>query len=181
MDWSWRSGFVGKATDTFAGSIIGHISKTFDSKTVKGVVAYAEKKLTEEGTAGGVQAAYEATLGRALARGQGDDVSEETLLKEQLADFARCAMYTADRVGLLASDSLEDAVLAILKLSARASAEVDTLERHGLGAILSKRDADGEVVYAELGLRVGELLKFALSQEYLDLRDALWGVDAQES
>jgi tetratricopeptide (TPR) repeat protein len=168
-------GLVGKATDTFAGSLIGRLSRTFDNKTVKGVVSYAEKKLSEEGTSGGVQAAYEATLGRALARGQGEEVSQETLLKEQLADFARCAMYTADRVGLLASDSLPDAVLAILKLSARASAEVDTLERHGLGAILSKRDADGEVVYAELGLRVGELLKFALSQDYLDLRDALWG------
>ncbi len=166
-------GLVGKATDSFAGSIIGKLSKTFDGKTIQGVVAFAEKKLSEDGTGGGVQAAYEATLGRALARGH-DDVSQETLLKEQLADFARCAMYTADRVGLLACDSLEDAVVTILKLSARASAEVDTLERHGLVAILSKRNQEGEVVYAELGLRVGELLKFALSEEYLDLRDALW-------
>ena len=101
-----------------------------------------------------------------------DDLSAETLIKEQLADFARAALYTADRFGLLACDDLTAAVHAIFRLSPRASEELPALQRYGLAHVLARRDASGALVYRELAMRLAELFTFALSDDYRRLRAA---------
>ena len=101
-----------------------------------------------------------------------DDLSAETLIKEQLADFARAALYTADRFGLLACDDLTAAVHAIFRLSPRAFEELPALQRYGLAHVLARRDASGALVYRELAMRLAELFTFALSDDYRRLRAA---------
>ena len=96
------------------------------------------------------------------------------MLKEQLADFARCAMYTSDRLGLLMCDDLDEAVRAILLLSPRTAAEIATLEREGLEGLLQKKAEDGSLANQELALRFGELFKFALSDAYFALREEVF-------
>ncbi|MEM1349853.1 MAG: hypothetical protein AAGI01_14925, partial [Myxococcota bacterium] len=174
-------GMLGKVTDVFASQLIATLRDSMGGKMTKGVLDYADRALKQGGTSGSVQTAYEATLGRLLARERGAKRSDDSLLKEQLADFARGAMYTADRLGLIACDDLESAVRAILLLSARASAELPTLESYGLRDMLSRTDAHGQLVYTELALRLSELFKFALSPEYEQLRSALLGAQTGAS
>lgn len=170
-------GMLGKVTDKFAGSLIGKLRTGWDNAMVKQLASVAEKSL-KDGTGGHVQGAYEATLGRVATLGK-TKISQESLLKEQLADFARCAMYTADRVGLIACDDLNAAVSAILRLSTRTHEHVQTLQSDGLMTLLEQKDERGELVYVELALRLGELFKFALSDEYLTLRKHLHGAPPQ--
>jgi len=168
-------GMLGKMTDVFAGQLISKLRSSAGGQMTKGVIDYADRALKEGGTSGSIQTAYEATLGRLLVR-ERSARTDDSLLKEQLADFARGAMYTADRLGQVACDDLDAAVRAILLLSARASVEVPALESYGLRDMLSRTDAEGQLVYAELALRLGELFKFALSKDYESLRSALLDV-----
>ncbi len=162
-------GTLGKYADSLAGTVFSKLRETFDNKAFKSAIEFGGKQL--KGTAGdSLQSVYEATLSGLFALGKLDDRDEESLLKEQLADFARCAMYTADRVGLLVSDDLYEAVRAILLLSARTAQEIDALERDGLEGLLGKKNTRGDLAYDELAMRLGELFKFALSHDYLELR-----------
>lgn len=162
-------GMLGKVTDKMLGPLLKRLTSSSDQALLKTLATYLTKKVEAGESAGAIQGAYEATLGRMLTTKRRDS-SPETLLKEQLADFARCAMYTADRVGLLACDDLEEATRALLLLAHRASAEIITLETDGVLGLLKRRDARGELLYSELILRLSELFKFALSEDYLMLR-----------
>lgn len=162
-------GMLGKVTDKMLGPLLKRLTSSSDQALLKTLASYLAKKVEAGESAGAIQGAYEATLGRMLTSTKRDQ-APETLLKEQLADFARSAMYTADRVGLLACDDLEEATRALLLLAHRASAEIITLETEGVLGLLKRRDARGELLYSELILRLSELFKFALSEDYLILR-----------
>ena len=163
-------GMLGSFANSFAAPLIDKVRTGWNNSAVRYATDYARKRLDDGIAADGIQGAYEATLGRVISRAKPDQRDEESLIKEQLADFARCAMYTSDRIGLLATDSLSDAVRAILLLAPRTATELSTLDRDGLHGLLSRRGADGELVNQELALRLSELLKFAISDEYLELR-----------
>ncbi|MEL6181513.1 MAG: hypothetical protein AAFS10_21320, partial [Myxococcota bacterium] len=123
---------------------------------------------------GAVGESAQLLLAKSAERIQGktsaDPLSTESLIKEQLADFARSALYTADRFGLLVCDDLEAAVHAIFRLSPRAFEELPALQRYGLAYVLARRDASGQRVYHELAMRLAELFTFALSDPYRQLR-----------
>lgn len=168
-------GFLGKFADGVAGGLFGKLKGAWDNNTMKKIVEYGEKKLADGAAADGIQSAYEATLGQVFAIGYLQSrKDDESLLKEQLADFARCAMYTSDRLGLLMCDDLDEAVRAILLLSPRTAAEIATLEREGLEGLLQKKAEDGSLANQELALRFGELFKFALSDAYFALREEVF-------
>ena len=168
-------GFLGKFADGLAGGLFGKLKGTWDNKTMKKIVEFGEKKIADGAARDGLQSAYEATLGQVFAIGYlQSKKDDESLLKEQLADFARCAMYTSDRLGLLMCDDLDQAVRAILLLSPRTAAEILTLDNQGLEGLLQKKSEDGSLANQELALRFGELFKFALSNDYFDLREEVF-------
>lgn len=168
-------GMLGKLADGVAGGLLGKLGKSWENATFQKAISFTHKKISDGGAADGIQTAYDFTLGKAVALGQAQQgKDQESLLKEQLADFARCAMYTADRMGLLLCDSLEDAVAAILLLSPRTAPEVLLLREVGLESLLQKREAAGGLVHQELAMRLGELFKFALSTEYAQLREQVF-------
>lgn len=80
-----------------------------------------------------------------------------------LADFARVAQYTADRAGLVACGSLDDAIGAMFRLREGASHALMRLRRRGLAG-LGTRD-----VPTDLAARVEQLCRFALSQAWVEL------------
>ncbi len=162
--------WVGKLTDAFAVKWLNNLQKKVQGEWVLKALHLAQEQVKQ----GAMGTGAESALGTALekARGEmGPASSGESMVKEQLASFARGAMYSADRVGLLACDDLTAAVEAMFLLSPQASEELLTLHSHGLAAVLSKRQPDGELRYQEMALRLGELFKFALSDEYEALRD----------
>ena len=161
-------GLLGTFTDKIAGSLFGSI-KGMEKGAISAVTGYIEKSL-QDGTGGHVQSAYELTLGRIALSQRAQQAPPESLLKEQLADFARAAMYTADRVGLVACDDLLMSVEALLLLSPRAHAMRQQVLQEGVLVLLNQEDPQGGLMYAELALRISELLKFALSDERQQLR-----------
>lgn len=156
---------LSKFTDSRILGAFGKVGgKASDSAATK-MAELAKKRVEGGATAGGIQAAYERAIEAVGTRFQPKVDSDESLVKESLADFARSALYTADRFGLVASADLTPAVRAIFKLSPNAFDQLGTLEEQGLLAVLNRRDQAGDLVYGELTLRLVELLKFALSDE----------------
>jgi len=95
----------------------------------------------------------------------GDDPDRDAAM-QQITDFARHAVYTADRLGLLACQELESACTAIFKLTSDTAQEVDTLRQEGLLRLLQQQDQQGKYLYFEHARRFSELIKFACSREY---------------
>ncbi|MDY0096339.1 MAG: hypothetical protein RBT80_26895 [Candidatus Vecturithrix sp.] len=93
----------------------------------------------------------------------------ESLLKEQLVNFARHAIYTADRTGLLACHDFEAASSAIFKVVSSPYEDIVQVCQDGLAQILKKQDNRGNFLYFEYAKRFGELMRFALSEEYWQL------------
>ncbi len=94
-------------------------------------------------------------------------IESESVLKEQIVDFARHAVYTADRIGLLASHNIEAASSVIFKLAGNAYNEINTIPAEGLFEVLERQDNRGNYLYFEYAKRFNELMKFALSEEYV--------------
>lgn len=143
----------------FGGSSSGPIRKTLE---------LLEKRIADGVTGESVQSAYTASLAKLRSAGL-EPPDESSLVKERLADFARAAQYTADRVGLLACDDVAAAVSAMVRLSPTLSAHATELADGGFVQFMGA--AADEPALEELILRVGELLKFALSDDYAALRD----------
>ncbi len=91
----------------------------------------------------------------------------ESLFKEQVVEFARHAIYTSDRIGLLACNHLDAACSGIFKIAGQGFFELDDLRAQGLCYILQKRDKRGNFIYFEYAKRFSELIKFALSDAYI--------------
>lgn len=162
---------VGKFADGAVLKWFGKL-KSAPSDAVTKMIEIAEKRVQEGASREKVQSAYTATLGKLRQVGLASAETDDThMVKERLADFARCAQYTADRVGLLVTDDLSDSVAAILRLSPAFGPEADAALDEGLAAVLAERGAKGRLVHGELALRLGELIKFAMSDEYRGLRE----------
>lgn len=97
----------------------------------------------------------------------------ESALREQLVDFARHAVYTADRVGVLANGDIQAACGAMFKLAGDAHDDLAAFERKGLEALIQKRDKRQKYVYFEYAKRLRELIRFVLSLTYHELRKEL--------
>lgn len=163
---------LGKFTDGAVLKWFGKL-KSAPSNAVTKMIELGEKRVKEGAGRSSVQSAYTATLGKLRQAGLASaDKDDSHMVKERLADFARCAQYTADRVGLLVADDLSSSVAAMLRLSPGFGADAQEALDEGLAAVLSERGPKGELVHGELVLRLGELFKFAMSQDFRDLRDA---------
>ncbi len=90
----------------------------------------------------------------------------DSVLKEQIVGFARHAVYTADRVGLLACNNIEAACSVIFKLAGNAYSEIENIHTNGLFQVLESQDNRGNYLYFEYTKRFSELIRFALSEDY---------------
>lgn len=156
--------------DTVAQAWVAALQKRFEGDAVRKLLSAAQ----EQAKQGAVGAGAQDLLGRALSQARqsaSPQVPHDSLIKEQLASFARGALYSADRLGLLACDDLEAALEAIFKLSPQAVEEWPGVQRHGLAHALARRTPQGQLRYQELALRLGELFRFALSPAYEALRE----------
>jgi tetratricopeptide (TPR) repeat protein len=164
----------GKFTDASVLRWVKKFRGTAETNVTRKLLEIAEKRVSEGATKEGVQSAYTAALAKlrqvALEEPPRD---ERTMVREQLADFARCALYTADRVGVLACDDLATAVDAIVRMSPTHSDYATRLDEEGLLPLLSERGDEGKPRNEELALRIGELFKFVLSDDYRRLRNAV--------
>lgn len=88
-----------------------------------------------------------ARWGKSHALHHGHDEDDGSLSRRDLAQFSRVARYTADRAGLLACGDLRAAVEAMHQLASQSGATPDS----------------------EIDARIDELIRFALSEEYLEL------------
>ena len=169
---------LGKFADGIAGPLLDQLKKGFDNNLFQGLVRYLEKQVDQGAAHGQIQSAYESIIGALLLserRAQKIHAEPRSLIKEEeLADFARCAMYTADRFGLVACDDLSAAVEAILLLSSR-HGELPEIRRAGLKPFLEAlaRRGEGGEAHQELAMRLSELFCFALSESFVKLRQAL--------
>lgn len=166
-------GMLGKVTDKMLGPLLKKLAEPgVQTPLIKSLSSYLGQKLEQQVSADGLQSTYEATLGKLIIFGQrGPSQPAETLLKEQLADFARAAMYTADRVGLLACDDLEEATRALLKLSRGGPGALELLMTQGVAGLLAQ-DQEAQRLEELLG-RLSQLYQFAISEDYLRMRARL--------
>ena len=81
--------------------------------------------------------------------------------------------YSADRIGLLASNDFEAGCSAIFKLSSNAYEDMERIRTEGLVHILEKRDNRGNFLYFEYARRFSELIQFALSENYVQMHSKL--------
>lgn len=153
------------------GSLLKWVKKVggTSSGPMRAALELAEARIHEGATGKSVQSAYTATLAK-LRSSLGDQgqQDEESLVRERLADFARAAQYTADRVGLLAADDLRASVSAMIRLSPSLAAHGETFATGGLLRLLQV--AEDDPALEEFTRRVAELLRFALSDAYGELR-----------
>ncbi|PID58266.1 hypothetical protein CSB45_04150 [candidate division KSB3 bacterium] len=99
-----------------------------------------------------------------------EELPEASTWNQEIVDFVRHAVYTGDRAGLLASNQIRTACSAIFKLEKiQAYDDMAAIPREGLLKLLSKQDQRGHFLYFEHARRLGELIKFALSEKYLYL------------
>ena len=167
---------LGKFADSIAGPLLEQLKKGFDNNLFQNLMRYLEKQVEQGAAHGHIQSAYESTIGALLLserRAQKLQAEPQSLVKEELADFARCAMYTADRFGLVACDDLPSAVEAILLLSSM-HGELNQIRQLGLKPFLEAQSARGEASrHEELARRLSELFCFALSKSFVTLRHEL--------
>ncbi len=157
---------VGKFTD---GPLLKLLSKVknVSNPALQAALSASEEKVRGGAAAEGLQSAYTAALARIRADAV-DTSDDESLVKERLADFARAAQWTGDRVGLLACDDLVAAVHAMVKLSSNLAEHHPLLADRGYAEFVAA--ARDNPAFEELNLRVAELLKFALSEQYRKYR-----------
>ncbi len=74
-------------------------------------------------------------------------------------NFARHAIYTADRTGLLACHDFEAAGTAIFKVVSSPYEDIVQVCQEGLAQILKKQDNRGNFLYFEYAKRFGELIR----------------------
>ena len=155
--------FLSRLTHRFATESLKKMYKMTRYTRVQNVFKFVER-LTDPARANAP--AEDADEAQAAEKQADKRPQAESLLKEQIVDFARHAVYTADRVGLLACNDLEAACTAIFKLAGNPYDEVVEIQKQGLLHILKQRDKRGSFLYFEYAKRFHELLKFALSEDY---------------
>jgi hypothetical protein len=111
-----------------------------------------------------------------LATSTSADGSSPSVSADEQAMLAmsRVMQLTADRAGLLLSRSLGDTLRAILLLDPRRHDLLSLVERHGLDAVLSRRDDEGAIVNQNLAIRMAALISFYISDAYDRLCDEVY-------
>ena len=154
--------FIGKVTHKFATEGLKRIYKMTKYSSVQKVLKFFDRKGADQ------------SLEEDLSESEEDNMKQsepDSLLKEQIVDFARHAVYTADRVGLLACNDLGAACAAIFKLAGDAYNDLEKVRVEGLLQVLKKKDKRGNFLYFEYAKRFSELIRFALSEEYYRLHE----------
>ena len=165
--------FLGRLTHHFATEGLKRVYKMTQYSSIQKVLKF----LAWHGT--GRSAADEADVDnigeeRRRKRSQSSMATEsEAKLREELVDFARHAVYKADRVGVLACHDIQAACSAVFKLAGDAYDALKPFEREGLLALVSTQDKREKYVYFEYAKRLSELIQFVLSDTYQRLYENL--------
>ncbi len=108
---------------------------------------------------------------------QSEDISA---LNEDLIAAHRVMQLTADRAGLLLAGEIGSALRAMLLVRRDYRRELPAVEQKGIEPILARRDAEGEIAYQDLAVRVAALLSFYLSDDYARLQSSLAEADSAQ-
>lgn len=175
--------FLGKITHQFATAGLKKVYKMTKHVSIQKILDFFHKKEERSGKdTPEVQEENGSYQWADKERSKSKKAQEpETLFKEQFVDFARHAVYTADRIGLLASNDFEAACSAIFKLSSNAYENMEQIRTEGLVHILGKRDNRGNFLYFEYARRFSELIRFALSENYARMQARLVVLPKEES
>lgn len=103
------------------------------------------------------------------------DTSVITAPNEALIAAHRVMQLTADRAGLLLAGDLKAALRGMFLVRPDFRAELTSIERNGLAAVLGRRAEDGSMAYQDLAVRIAALITFSLSEDYARLLGALTG------
>ena len=163
-------GFLGKITHQFATAGLKKVYKMTRRVNVQKILDFfsrgedrAHKEVIESCEENGKSERSKSQKGQ----------EPESVLKAQIVDFARHAVYSADRTGLLACHDFEAASAAIFKLASNAYEDIKEVHTQGLVQILKKQDNRGNFLYFEYAKRFGELIRFALSESYWQIHSKL--------
>lgn len=164
--------FIGRLTHRVATEGLKKVYKMTKDSTVQKILKFVEKKVIDRSSEDAPDIQEDSTSvqknGRSKIKKQPEP---ESLLKNQIVGFARHAVYTADRVGLLACDDIRSACSAIFKLAGNAHDDLEKVYHEGLSKVLEKKDKRGKFLYFEYAKRFSELIKFALSEEYFRIHE----------
>ena len=159
--------FIGKVTHKFATEGLKRVYKMTKYASVQKILRFFDRKgserIAEELAEQEENHLEAAPNGRAKAAKPSEP---DSLLKEQIVDFARHAVYTADRVGLLACDDLAAACAAIFKLAGDGYSDLAAVQTAGVLQVFGKKDKRGNFLDFEYAKRFRELFAFAVSEEY---------------
>ena len=165
--------FIGRLTHHFATEGLKRVYKMTKYSSIKKVLKFLEWHGTERPAEEDADA-HNAGEGRIRERSQPPMATEsEAKLREELVDFARHAVYTADRVGVLACHDIQAACSAVFKLAGDAYDNLKVFEHEGLLALVSTQDKRDKYVYFEYAKRLSELIQFVLSETYQHLYENL--------
>ncbi|MCP4399652.1 MAG: hypothetical protein GY801_20405 [bacterium] len=165
-------GFLSKLTHHFATAGLKKIYKKSKYSNMQKLLDFFTKSPEQQ------------TLDKSEAEqnGKKNDVSRENAEEGQdsllIIEFARHAVYTADRAGILACNHVGAACSAIFKLAKEQDYnDMESISRDGLLHLLSRQDQRGHFLYFEYARRLNELIKFALSEDYVALHRKTLVVD----
>ena len=156
--------FLGKITHQFATAGLKKVYKMTKYSGIQKILDFFHKGGSERDSEDGSEIQEDTTKSERTKTKK--PPKPETLLKEQIVDFARHAVYTADRTGLLACNDIHAACSAIFKLAGNTCDELEHVEINGLFDVLGSLDNRGNFLYLEYAKRFSELIKFALSEDY---------------
>jgi len=157
--------FLGRITQHFARASLTKVYNITKASHLQKILDFFVKNESEAEEASDLQERYpqeEPSKGKNLPQ-------PDTLLKEQIVEFARHAVYTSDRTGLLACNHIGAACSVIFKLAGEAHEKMESISTEGLFHALEQQDKRGNFLYFEYARRFSELIKFALSEEYCRL------------
>jgi len=159
--------FIGRLTHRFATEGLKKVYKMTKDSTMQKILKFVEKRSTDRSPDDTTDIQEDKTTVQKNGRSKTKKQPEpRSLLKDQIVDFARHAVYTADRVGLLACDDIGSACSAIFKLVGNAYDDLEKVHNEGLLQVLEKKDKREKFLYFEYAKRFNELIKFVLSEEY---------------
>jgi hypothetical protein len=103
-----------------------------------------------------------------------DTISDDS---ENLLAACRMMQLTADRAGLVLCGNIRPAIRAIFLTSRTCCGELSLAERYGLIKVLNRKNEDSEFLNQELAIRLASLCSFYLSEDFIELRRVLTGVE----
>ena len=160
-------GFLGKLTHHFATAGLKKIYKKSKYSNMQKLLDFFTK--SPEQQASDKSEAESGGRKNDASRGKAEE-GQDSQLNHWIVEFARHAVYTADRAGLLACNHVGTACTAIFKLAkGQAYNDMSIISQVGLLRMLVRQDQREHFLYVEYARRLNELIKFALSESYVAL------------